>query len=274
MKKIILAFDGTNFSESAFQFAAQLNKLSPLLLTGVFVPQTSYANLWSYSSAMIGTTPVPMIEELEGDAVEKNIERFEMLCKEQNIKYSVHKDFYDFALPELKRETAFADVLLISSESFYGNIGAEGPNDYMADLLHSSECPVIIVPEAFRFPDLTILAYDGKASSVYAVKQFAYLFPELASNKTILTYSDEDAGTDLPNQELIRELADQHFPDLHVAALSIDPKKYFSTWISEKGNAILVCGSYGRSAISQLFRKSFVADVIAEHKLPVFIAHK
>ena len=39
-------------------------------------------------------------------------------------------------------------------------------------------------------------------------------------------------------------------------------------------NAILVSGSFGRSMFSEMFRKSFVSDVIAEHKLPVFIAHK
>ena len=40
MKKIILAFEGTHFSEGAFEFARKLNELRPILLTGVFLPQT------------------------------------------------------------------------------------------------------------------------------------------------------------------------------------------------------------------------------------------
>ena len=71
MKKILIAFDGTQFSEGAFEFARALNELSPVLLTGVFMPQVSYANLWSYSGAMAGLMFVPMIEEEEGELLQK-----------------------------------------------------------------------------------------------------------------------------------------------------------------------------------------------------------
>jgi hypothetical protein len=52
MKKILLAFDDSHFSTGAFEFARQLNDLRPILLTGVFIPQLSYANLWSYATGI------------------------------------------------------------------------------------------------------------------------------------------------------------------------------------------------------------------------------
>ena len=51
MKKILLAFDGSNFSEGAFEFVRRLNDIQPLLVTGVFVPQVAYSNASSYSPA-------------------------------------------------------------------------------------------------------------------------------------------------------------------------------------------------------------------------------
>ena len=51
MKKVLLVFDGTNFSEGAFEFVRRLNELQPLLVTAVFTPQVDYASLWSYASA-------------------------------------------------------------------------------------------------------------------------------------------------------------------------------------------------------------------------------
>jgi hypothetical protein len=45
MKKIILAFDGANFSEGSFNFARKMNEISPILLTGIFLPQVNYAAL-------------------------------------------------------------------------------------------------------------------------------------------------------------------------------------------------------------------------------------
>ena len=121
MKKILLAFDGSNFSEGAFEFARRLNDMEPVLVTGVFMPQVDYANLWSYAAAAnagTGLAYIPLIEEDDADIVKKNIEHFEELCQKNGIAYRVHKDFYSFALPELKKESRFADVIILSGELF------------------------------------------------------------------------------------------------------------------------------------------------------------
>ena len=110
MKKMLIAFDGKQFSEGAFHFASRLNQEEPLFLTGIFMPQISYASLWNYSTGMAGPVYVPIVEPEEMDIIEKNVKRFENLCRKHNIKYDVHKDYHDFALPELKRETRFADL--------------------------------------------------------------------------------------------------------------------------------------------------------------------
>ena len=277
MKKILLAFDGSNFSEGAFEFARRLNDTEPVLVTGVFMPQVDYANLWSYaaaSNAGVGLAYIPLIEEGDADLVKKNIEHFEELCQKNGIAYRVHKDFYSFALPELKKESRFADVIILSGELFYKGLLESNQFDYLRDALHATESPVLIVPEHYQFPDNNILAYDGSEESVYAIKQFAYIFPELTKNPTLLVYSEIDKDKDFPSKHLIMELATQHFKDLTFYKLESSPKKYFAEWISGKEGSIVVSGSFHRSTISQLLRKSFVAEIISDHKLPVFIAHK
>jgi hypothetical protein len=274
LKNIILAFDRTHFSEGAFEFARRLNELQPILLTGVFLPQAELANLWSYADG-VGVGPfVPMIESNESELVLQNIARFEKLCKGNGIDYRIHKDFYDFVIPELKKESRYTDMMILGSEVFYENMGTAAPNDYLRDALHDVACPVLLVPEKFNFPESIILAYDGSDESVYAIKQFAYLFPELTNKEVLLVYANDDAEEDFPDKIQIEELAVRHFTNLTLFKLDINPKKYFSTWIMEKKSAMLVSGSYGRSGISQLFKKSFIKNVIADHRLPVFIAHK
>jgi nucleotide-binding universal stress UspA family protein len=274
MKKILLAFDGTHFSEGAFEFARRLNELKPVLLTGVFLPQAELANLWSYADGVGGPSLIPLLESDESELVHQNIERFEKLCKSNGIDYRVHKDFFDFVLPELRKESRYADLLILGSEVFYENMGSGSPNEYLKDALHDFECPVLVVPEKYNFPEKNILAYDGSEESVYAIKQFAYLFPELTNRETLLVYADDDAEEDFPDKIQIEELAARHFKNLTFFKLNLNPKKYFSTWVSEKGSSILISGSYGRSGLSRLFKKSFIQEVIADHRLPVFIAHK
>ena len=273
MKKILLAFDGVQFSKAAFDFARQLNDLHPIFLTGVFIPQLSYANLWSYASGAPDASYIPLLEEEESDVIQKNISHFEELCRKNFISYTVHKDFNDFALPELKKETRFADLLIISSETFYKNIEGD-PGAYIEQALHNSECPVVVIPENFSFPKKNILAYDGTESSVYAIKQFAYMFPELCNHETLLVYSSAEEEEDLPEKKQVEELTKQHFFDISFLKLDINPKKQFRNWVDKNPGAILVTGSFGRSTLSLILHKSFVTDIITEHKLPVFIAHK
>ena len=275
MKKIILAIDGTNFSSGAFEFVRQLNEKSAVLVAGIFVPQLDYANLWSYAAtAAKGAVYVPLVEDEESEEVLRNIEQFETLCQQNGIAYRVHKDFVDFALPELKRESRFADLMILSGELFYRQMPSANRLDYLRHVLHHSECPVLIVPENFQFPVNNILAYDGSEESVYAIKQFAYLFPELAINNSMLVYAEENEEKSFPSKDLINELAGQHFRNLKFYKAEFNAKKYFATWIGEKKGAILISGSFSRSAFFENLRKSFVLDIIEEHQVPVFIAHK
>jgi hypothetical protein len=273
MLKILIAFNGGLYPVAALEFALQLNKSRPILLTGVFIPQAAYSYLWNAAATVGSSAFPPLVEEVSSEVMEINIRKFRIFCKTNNIHCVVHKDIYDFALPELLKETRFSDLLLIQSGKFYESISEVQQNSHIKDLLDETECPVLMVPETFEFPCKNIIAYDGSASSVYAIKQFAYLFPELTSNETLLFFSKNDEERELPYETCIQELGSQHFQNLTLLKLHMDAKKYFATWINEERKAILISGSFGRSTISQLFRKSFLTDVIAEHHLPLFMAH-
>jgi hypothetical protein len=43
--------------------------------------------------------------------------------------------------------------------------------------------------------------------------------------------------------------------------------------LAEQNNILLVAGAYGRSELSNLFKKSFLAEVIEQKKTSIFIAH-
>jgi nucleotide-binding universal stress UspA family protein len=274
MRKIILAFDGNNFSEGAFEFARQLNEQSPVLLSGIFLPRIIFSNPLSYAKGEKATPVyIPLLNEEETEAIEKNIERFKMLCLSNGIEHRVHKDFKDFPLSELAKETRYADLLILGSEIFYEKLGTMRPNVYLENALHHSECPVIVVPEKFNFPQSVIIAYDGSKNSVYSIKQFAYLLPELTNKRALVLFSDNEKE-ELPNRSNIEELAARHFSDLAFFTVDMDFKKYFATWTIKKSTPIVIAGSYGRSAFSQLLKRSFIAEIICDYKTPVFIAHK
>lgn len=274
MKKILLAFDAYHFSEGAFEFARRLNEIQPILLTGIFLPREVAAGLWSFAEGMTEPFLYAYSSLQEPGKTNENRERFEHLCQANGIDYRIHYEDYGFTLTELEKETRFADLLIIGSEKFYEQTDGLNPNDYIRDVLHGTECPVLLVPEQFSFPDNIIVAYDGSSSSVHAMKQFANTFPELCKLEVVVVYASDHEKAEIPDLAQMEEFAARHFPNLTFYKLDAHPKKYFATWLADERNALLVCGSYGRSGVSELFRKNFIREVITDHRLPIFVAHR
>ncbi len=273
MKKILIAFDGKNFSQGAFEFAKKLNEKNSILLTGVFLSEFVYESLWAYSFGMGGTYIMPTIERVNKTESEIIVKQFETACQLNQIAYRVHEDYSGFSLEMLVKESRYADILVLGSEAFYKYLGTDEPNDFLKKVLREVECPVLIVPEILYFPKNIILAYDGSASSVYAIKQFSYVLSELCSCKALLVYANEDTTEDIPDSMQVQELLSRHFADLNIYRMALNAKEYFASWATEERTSLLVSGSYGRSGFSEYFKKSFVKEIIAKHKIPVFISH-
>lgn len=273
MKKVLIVFDGWHFSEGAINFAKRLNDTGPILLTGIFLPSVDYSDaMIYYVGGMVGPIYTPVID-LDPTVKEKNIQKFRQLCLQYGIEHRVHDLSGGSVLADLSKETRYADLMLLSSELFYENLGEDTSDEYIEETLHRAECPVVLVPEQYDFPLNSIIAFDGSRSSVFALKQFAYLFPQF-SNKPALLVHASAKNAEIPDLPYIEEYAARHFSELIIFGLDADPKKYFNTWLSTRNNTILVAGSFGRSDISELFRKNFISDVLKEHRLPIFIAHK
>jgi hypothetical protein len=274
MKKIIVAFDNSHYSEGAMQFVLRLHQQQPVSLTGVFLPPMDYVEIWGKTAgALAGGLFVPVQEE-HVKAVRSNISQFEAFCQQHYIRYTISKDFFDYTLHDLRGETRYADLLVIGSEAFYSEVSTDSINTYLQDTLHHAECPVVLVPEQFVWPHTNILSFDGSASSAFAIKQFSYLFPELCDRKTLVVYVDEDPDATMPAEQKVKDLVCRHFDQCAYLTLHMDSHQYLQSWIREQRGGFLVCGSFGRSTASQFFKRSFMYEAVMNHQLPVFIAHK
>lgn len=273
MKKLLLVFDGNHFSEGAFKMANFLHEQEPMLITGVFLQPIDYRDMVGYSS-MGATTPISVTPyPTDETAITKNMAKFEERCQHAGMEFRTHRDTDMFALQELQKETRFADLMVLSSQMFYENISKDQPNDYLKKILRQTECPIILVPENYSLPSKILLAYDGKADSVFAIKQFTYLFPQFYHWDSKLITLEED-GEEFPHQDLIEELAAKHFANLTLEMIDDETRKTFHTWMKSHKDYMLITGAFGRSELSNIFSKSFISDIIKEHSIAVFVSHK
>lgn len=275
MKKLIIALDGEHFPQGAFEFAKYLNQQSPVLLAGVFLSPVDYSKILAFSG-IDGVTLLPewLLQNDDETLVNRNIVHFREACEKEGIDFRVHKDNNLMALSSLVDETRYADLLLVSSDLFYKNVSNRQPNIYLEEVLKKAECPVMLVPEKFTEPKQLVLAYDGSESCLFAIKQFAYLFPELAKTETILLSISTHPEDEIPEYSLVTELIAAHYPNLQLNHLAMPHKAAFTAWMNQQPESYIVMGAFSRSVISELFHKSFASRVIQENKMPVFVSHK
>ena len=272
MKKLLLPFEGGRYPQELLDFVGALQGVGRVLLTAAFMPESDYLSMVG-----IGEPPVSAPYACYADKdrmLVYNRNRLEQFCGKLGIKLTVHVDREDFALPCLRRESRYADLALLNSTHFFEDLDKDQPNAWMKDMLHRSECPVLLMPDKPSLPGEVILAYDGSAASVFAIRQFAYLFPEFCGVQATLVYINDDPAAKIPEEEAIRELCGMHFKKFRVLKLRMRSAEFYHTWIGMMTNPWLVTGSFGRSALSEVFTKSFSTELIVQHRVPVFVAHK
>lgn len=264
MKKVLIVQSGDEFSNGVFEFAKRLNEREPILLTCFLLPEFAESRTSGVYAMMGG--------EHDKKVMSGYSRRFKELCKENNIACTIHTGVYGSYVPQIVKETIYADLLIVGSEIFFNDF-LDVSETYLGETLHKAECPVLVVPEHYNFPANIILSYNENPSAAYAIRQFSYLFPFFAGMPAQLVYASSKER-DIPHQEKIEELARAHFSNLQISELGIVPERYFTTWLTDIPNPILVAGAYDRAMVFELFKKSFAKNIIDEHRVPVFIAHK
>jgi hypothetical protein len=272
MKQILIVGAGHHFPEGPFAFLHAMTENERIHARGLFFRPVDYSAL-AAAGASNNITPFLELEDNEKEVIAHHKDLFARQCAQYNLPYSLHENDSEWNKNLLIKESRFADLILISAEHFYTEADNRQPNQYLREALHHAECPVLVIPENFTGIQHLFMAYDGSRESIYAIKQFCYLFPDLTDLPTEIVYIHEDAGHTIPDLESLQQFTRLKFDAMSFSKLHFNAAEYFSTWISEKKNVLLVSGSFGRSTLSYIGKRSFAQDIIHAHQLPVFIAH-
>lgn len=277
MKKISAAFDGLKFSEGTLAYAIQLAETSGSLLSGVFLESFLYHSykLFDMVGAQ-GISDVKLKHLLEKD---ENTRRestaiFEQACNNANISYITHHD-KSFALEELLKESIYSDLVVIGAGETLSHFTENTPTQFIRDFLAEMQSPVLIVPREYKKIEKVVLLYDGKPSSVYAIKMFNYMMPWLRHKETeVLSVTDPKDSQELPDEGLIKEFIICHYPEASYTLLKGDPEEEIIAYLKNtKENVLIVSGAYKRGQVSRWFKSSMADLLMKEIDMPLFIAH-
>ena len=278
MENILLPID-VNETFTVPEFACWLATITKSRLTGVILE-----NIKQPSTPVLKTIHgMPYLETIVSEDFPENLDKkrkqsaytrlFEEACERRGVKSTIHRDS-GLPLEELIHESRFADLLIAEPEFRIESSDERLPSHCIESLLEKAECPVILSPASFEGIDEIVFAYDGTASSVFAIKQFTYLLPELSEKRMIVMQAAKEESQTITERTRIEELLRPHYSSVKFSTVDGDPDGALFEYLLGKKNAFLVMGAYGRTIISRFFHRSMASRLISTLNIPVFITHR
>lgn len=269
----MLALDSQKLNTEAIDFSCYLARMLRTSLTGVFVkkitagkPQLVSAD--NYAAQSNKAHPEKITDDMsEFDA--KAISFCEA-CISRDTIHTVHQN-KEITTAELIIESRFADVLVLDPDISLSDMPESTPTSVVKYLMHKSECPVIVAPRDFERTNEAIFTFDGSASSIYAIKQFSYLFPEFKNGRVSVIQVNR---SNTAAEKKFTEWLNEHYTHVTYTVVEGDLLNRLLGYILLRSNAFVVMGTYDRNFITNLAGPGITDHIIGTIVNPVFIAHR
>ena len=242
-------------------FAAYLARITGSKLTGLIADDPGEAD------------ETDMVTNLVDVGYHRLAKHFEHACERRDVTGLAERIGFP-SVNAILKESRYADLLVVDQ----GYSESEAPltalpTHEVKRLLHESECPVVISPASFSEITEIVMAYDGGKSSVYAIKQFVYLFPEFRKMKLTILKIDNDHQDFSIEKHRLTEWLQVNFDNIEIVSLEGEADDRLLEYLLERRSSFLVIGGYGRNRMSRLVHPSSAAPLVRMLSGPIFITH-
>lgn len=272
MQKILLALNSYDLNLASVHFASYIANRTKSKVTGLFFQENIINTVEASGPSLSATTETadPGSDWITAPLINENVNLFKNTCLANDVRYSVHH-VKGQPLNEIMRESMFADLIITDGSISFSTEKDGWPSGFVKELLAHAKCPVIISPLSFDGINEIVFAYDGTESSIFAIKQFTYLFPQFAETKITLLEVLSLQDQDITEKERLQEWLMTHYDAVHLEILHGNPEtELFKNFLAQK-NKLAVMGAYGRTI---LFGHSTADLLLKTADIAVFITHR
>ena len=271
MKRVLVAIDANQVNVNLLDFACFIAKLTHSKLTGIFLDKIKIAKEPVKEMAYGAQRSVSAETGEKVKLFDEGARLFTETCNNRGANCSLHHD-EGSPVVDIIKESRFAELLIVDPEMSFKE-KKEIPSGFIKEVLAKSECPVVLAPFSFYGIDEILFAYDGSPASVFAIKQFIYLFPELTGKKVTVLQVNEHGDNAFTEKNKVGELLQMHYSSIGFQLLHGKASDELFGYLLGKKNVFVVMGAFGRSMLSGFFKHSTAELILKTINLPVFIAH-
>lgn len=276
MNKVIWLINPATFRDDQMEFPATLAKNGNHRLVAVLLNEWQPAYVPVLTNDPVFPTTNYSIPEIEVDenalkAEEDARKRIIDAAAKAGVDLSLHNGPVE-GDDGIIEESRFADLVLVGAGLSFHVPNDETPSKYVMELLPKLQCPVLVMPDDHQEVREIYFAYNGGYSSMYAIRQMIYLFPEFKRLPVTVIYVEEGRDS-IPFEKSLKSFLYNHFENITFRLLKGEPSSALTDELMHKKNALVTLGAFGRSKASRFFRHSNAEGVLQVIDIPVFITH-
>lgn len=272
--KILLVSDAANFNIEQLAVAAFFTKQANAELTTIFLENLVQVNVPFSKYGYLASFGISDEEDIETkkEVSNKNIEAYKKACAEIGLSGNFIRAS---GVPEDETILAsrFTDLLLMLDDLSFAFSHEEEPTKYVEEVLTHAQCAVLVMPKAIPEINEVFFTSNGSFSSMYAIRQFTYLFPNFRDKKITLLYVTENEDESTKHKINIKAYLQHHYTNVEFKILMGNPSAAIRSHLSKQKDCMVTFGAYGRSEFSQFFKKSNADTILRTLDMPVFITH-
>jgi hypothetical protein len=279
MNKVIAVFDDNRLSESTLNYAIYLANHFNAHIVAAFAEEERTGHLQSETDG--GNIAANLLQantvRVKKDQVSiASNKKLQTKLDAEGVHYNIQANKL-LRVDTLINESYYADMIVIDGNDHFSNLDFSKPGRFLKNVLSQSQCPVMIVQASCEPVEKFVFAYDGSPSSVYAMKQFSYLFPSIKEQEIeILSIKDDKHANNFPDRHFVKEFLKRKYTTV-VESVIINNNAddaFVDRMQAETKNCMLILGAYERSSFSRWLYESIADTLISKLDIPLFIAHK
>lgn len=272
MERILVLVDPAGLDRETMKFACYIANLTQSRLTGLFFNPDAHQQLQK-------TEAIHHSHSLSTDVINQQHHltelktAFTQFC--DNHQTISKPDVIDVKhVDDIYTQSRFADLLILTPD--YGAMPDRSvlASENILNVLKQAECPVFVAPLSMKDLSEILFTYDGTASSVFAIKQFTQLFPELKDLVVTLLQVKSDYSDDIDFHEKIIEYLHTHYRFVNELVLKGNPDDELFSYLLDKKQMYVIMGAFGKHFMHSILHRSTATLLLKTTALPVFISHK
>ncbi|SHN28453.1 hypothetical protein [Chitinophaga sp. CF418] len=277
MKKILAVIDALNYKEEQLDVIAYISDLLKSNLTIVMAEDMDSIPTFIGPDFAAGVPEryyeivVKACEE-KGSIIKNNIEAMRMACQSRNL-FCAAQSNRGSTTEEIILESRFAHLVLLEKNLSFPLLFDATPTKFTKNVLVNAQCPVLVISEDMSVVKGVVFTYNGAFSSMYAIKTFAGMFPEIVAKEATVIYVCENGSNTIPHEKLLRECLGCYNRNIFYKTLTGKADTVIQSYLQQKQHYISTFGAYGRSRLSRFFNSSSAENVLRMTKGPLFITH-